>query len=270
MMGLASLFKSGIFLDLYFVKNNRANLLAFLLWPYLMLSLVLGAGLLFGSAQSFRTNVGSDVDPVIFFVSSTLIASTSLSVMWDVGGSVLLHRWAGTLPYVLLAPHRTSTILVMSYVPRYIFWSFVQLAEFLPLLFWRKGTGMLLDAGFMAAAILMGMLPLLGFSAIFASLLLMVKEESNILSWLNPVILILSGAFYPSYLFPLWARVISQLLPTTYTFELARLSALLSTPVLREALTIMGVLLGMAALYNALSYAAMGEAERRALGGGSI
>ncbi|MEM4581198.1 MAG: ABC transporter permease [Candidatus Korarchaeum sp.] len=269
-MSLLSLFKSGVLLDLYFVKNNKANLVAFLLWPYLTLLLILGAGLFLGSAQSFRVNVGSDVDPIAFFVSSTLIASASLSVMWDVGGSVLLHRWAGTLPYVLLSPHRTSTILVMSYIPRYVFWSFIQLAEFLPILLWRKGLGAMLDAGVIALAMLVGVLPLLGFSAIFASFLLVLREESNVLSWLNPVILILSGAFYPSHLFPLWARLLSQLLPTTHTFELARLSALMSGPILRDALVIMGVLLGMAALYNALSYAAMGEAERKALGSGSI
>lgn len=269
-MSLIPLFKSGIFLDLYFIKNNRANLITFLLWPYLMLLLVLGAGIFLGSAQSFRANMGSDVDPIVFFVSSTLIASASLSVMWDVGGSVLLHRWAGTLPYVLLSPHRTSTILVMSYMPRYVFWSFIQLTEFLPILLWRKGAGMVLDVGLITLAMLVGMLPLLGFSAIFASFLLIVKEESNVLGWLNPVILILSGAFYPSYLFPLWARLLSQLLPTTHTFELARLSALMSGPIVREALAIIGILLGMTVFYNAISYAAMGSAERKALGSGSI
>lgn len=269
-MGLLSLFKSGLFLDLYFVKNNRANLIAFLLWPYLMLLLIVGAGFLFGSTQSFRANLGSEVDPIVFFVASTLIASASLSIMWDVGGSVLLHRWAGTLPYVLVAPYRTSAVLVMSYVPRYVFWSFVQLTEFLPLLLWRRGMGALLDASIIATAMLIGMLPLLGFSAILASFLLIVKEETNVLSWLNPVMLILSGAFYPSYLFPIWARILSQLLPTTYTFELARLSALMSAPVVREAVTIMGVLLGMAALYNTLAYAMMGRAESKALGSGSI
>lgn len=270
-MGLVSLFKSGIYLDLYFVKNNRANLITFLLWPYLMLILVLGAGMMFGSAQTFRAKVGSDVDPIIFFVSSTLIASVSLSVMWDVGGSVLLHRWAGTLPYVLLAPYRTSVILVMSYVPRYLLWSFVQLGEFIPILMWRKGIlGGFADTLLLSLAIVVGMLPLLGFSAIFASFLLTVKEEANVLSWLNPVILILSGAFYPAYLFPHWVWLISQLLPTTHTFELARLAALMSAPILREVLTIMGLLLGMALFYNAISYALMGKAEGKALGSGSI
>lgn len=270
-MGLLSLFKSGLYLDLYFVKNSRANMIAFLLWPYLMLVLVLGAGMLFGSAQSFRAKLGSDVDPIAFFVSSTLIASVSISVMWDVGGSVLLHRWSGTLPYVLVAPHRTSVVLVMSYIPRYFFWSFVQLAEFIPILLWRKGfLGGLADSLILSIAIVVGMLPLLGFSAIFASFLLTVKEEANVLSWLNPLILILSGAFYPTYLFPRWAWLLSRLLPTTHTFELARLTALISAPLVREALTLIGLLLGMAMAYNTISYALMGKAERKALGSGSV
>ncbi|MCS7103148.1 MAG: ABC transporter permease, partial [Candidatus Korarchaeum sp.] len=207
---------------------------------------------------------------IMFFVTSTLIASASLSVMWDVGGSVLLHRWVGTLPYVMIAPHRVSKTLVMSYIPRYVFWNFLQLAEFLPLILWRRGLSTVVDVGIIVLAMLVGMLPLLGFSAIFASLLLVIKEESNFLNWLNPIILILSGAFYPTYLFPLWARLLSQLLPTTYTFELARLSAIISTSVVREAVTIIGILLGMTVFYNTLSYLAVGGAERRALRSGSI
>ncbi len=270
-MGLLSLLKSGVLLDIYFFKNNRAELVSFLTWPYILLILMLGMGFIFGSAQTFKSNVKVNADPVVFFVASTLIAMASMSVMWEVGGAVLTHRWSGTLPYVLLAPYRTSITLVMSYVPRYLLWSSIQLAEFVPLLIWREGIlGGVQDTLIMALAIVIGMLPLLGFSAIFGSFLLTLKEESNILSWLNPIILILSGAFYPAYLFPAWARLLSDLIPTTYTFELARLASLVGAPKLAEITFLIAILLGMSLLYNLASYAALGRAERKALRKGAV
>ncbi len=270
-MGWITLLKSGVILDIYFFKNNRAQLISMLSWPYIFLILMLGMGFLFGSEETFRSNVGVRADPVIYFVASTLIAMASLSVMWEVGGSVLFHRWVGTLPYLLVAPHRTSTTLVMSYVPRYLLWSFVQLLEFLPVIVWREGlVNGLASSLIMGLAIVVGMLPLLGFAAILSSFLLTVKEETNVLSWVTPVVLILSGAFYPAYLFPAWARLLSMLLPTTYTFELARLSSLLGAPKLAEMTTLIAVLLGMSLLYNVLSISMMGKAEGRAMRSGAV
>ncbi len=270
-MSFLALLKSGVVLDLYFFKNNRAQMFSFLAWPYILLVLMLGIGFIFGSAETFKSNVRMEADPVVFFVASTLVAMASMSVMWEVGGTVLSHRWTGTLPYILLAPYRTSLTLVMSYIPRYLLWSTIQLAEFVPLLIWREGVvGGLQDALIMALAIVVGMLPLLGFSAIFSSLLLTLKEESNILGWLNPIILILSGAFYPAYLFPAWARLLSQLLPTTYTFELARLASLIGAPKLAEMTFLIAILLGMSLLYNMISYTALGKAESKALRKGVV
>ncbi len=270
-MGLWTLLKSGLVLDIYFFKNNRAQLVSMFAWPYILLALMLGMGFLFGSAETFKSNVGVEADPVVFFIASTLVAMASMSVMWEVGGTVLYHRWIGTLPYVLIAPYRTSITLVMSYVPRYLLWSFMQLAEFIPVLVWREGlVGGLTDTLVMGLAIVVGMLPLLGFAAIFSAFLLTIKEETNILGWLNPIILILSGAFYPAYLFPAWARLLSMLLPTTYTFELARLSSLLGAPKLAEMTFLIAVLFGMSFLYNALSFTLMGKAESRALRSGAV
>ncbi len=270
-MSILNLLKSGVTLDIYFFKNNRAELISFLTWPYILLTLMLGMGFIFGSTQTFKSNVKVNADPIVFFVASTLIAMESMSVMWEVGGAVLTHRWSGTLPYMLLAPYRTSTTLVMSYVPRYLLWSSIHLTEFVPLLIWREGIlGGIQDVLIITLAIVIGMLPLLGFSAIFGSYLLTLKEESNILSWLNPIVLILSGAFYPAYLFPAWARILSGLIPTTYTFELARLASLIGAPKLAEITFLIAILLGMSLLYNLASYSALGKAEKKALKKGVV
>ena len=87
-MGLKTLLKSGVILDLYLYKNNRGAFISMLLWPYLMLSLILGMGILFGSPEAFRENIGLQVDPIIYFVASTLITKVSLDVTRGVRGHV--------------------------------------------------------------------------------------------------------------------------------------------------------------------------------------
>lgn len=270
-VGVKTLLKSGIVLDLYFFKNNRSAFVSMLIWPYLTLGLILGMGAMFGSAESFRQNVGLPVNPLTYFVASTVAMMVSMDVMWGVGGSVLEHRWVGTLPYVILSPNRASVTLVFTYVPRYLLTAAIQLAEFAPLVLAVEGfSNGALKLGVMALAATVGMLPLLGFAALFASFLLSIKEESNILSFLNPLILLFSGAFYPAYLLPRWAQLISAVLPSTYTIELARLAALIGSPELRRVTLLIGALVAMTALYNSASGLVIQAGERRALREGAI
>lgn len=270
-MGLKTLFKAGLMLDLYFFKNNRAAFISMLLWPYLVLSLILGMGTIFGNPESFKAKVGMEVDPIVYFVASTFVALSSIDVMWGVGGQILSQRWIGTLPYTLLAPYRTSVTLVVSYVPRYLLSISINILEFAPLIVIVSGAYQgVLKLGVLFLAATIGMFPLLGFSALFASLLLTIREESNILGWLNPIILLFSGAFYPAYLLPYWARLISQALPTTYTIELARTAALLSSPDLAHVTFLIGLLAGITVVYNFVAYLVIGAGERKAMREGAI
>jgi len=270
-MGLRTLLKSGIMLDLYFYKNNRGSLVSMLLWPYLMLALILGMGMMLGNPEAFKENLGLSVNPIIYFLASTLIAMASVDVMWGVGGNILFYRWVGTLPYILLSPNRTSSTLVFTYVPRYLLFTFIQILEFSPLILILEGFYQgVFDIGVFILAATVGMLPLLGFSALFASFLLTIKEESNVLSWLNPIILLFSGAFYPVYLLPYWAKLISQLLPSTYTIELARTVAIIGSSKFAAITSLIGILAGMAFMYNALAYVFVGAGERKAMKEGAI
>ena len=268
---IKTLLKSGVLLDLYFFKNNKGNFIAMLIWPYLMLGLVVGMGFLFGSPSTFKKNIGLNIDPIAYFIASTVVMMASISVMWEVGGNVLFLRWLGALPYVIVAPHRMSIILVLSYVPRYLFYMFIQVVEFLPLLVLLEGvTAGIVKTLIMLLAVTVGMLPLLGFSALFASLLLIIKEESNVLNWLNPIILIFSGALYPTSLMPYWMWLVSRVLPTTYTVELARTIALIGSPELAPIMFLIGILMGLAVVYNILSYMLIGAGEKSAMKRGII
>ncbi|RLE84147.1 MAG: hypothetical protein DRJ39_03620, partial [Thermoprotei archaeon] len=168
-------------------------------------------------------------------------------------------------------PNKTSLTLVFTYIPRYLLTAFIQIAEFAPLILIIEGPIQgLYKIGILIIAVTVGMLPLLGFSALFAFLLLTIKEETNVLGWLNPIILLFSGAFYPAYLLPHWARLISQLLPSTYTIELARTAALIGAPKLANITFLIGILMGIALVYNMLAYLVVDIGERKAMKVGAI
>lgn len=265
-MGIRSLVLSGITLDLYFYRNNRAAFISLMVWPYTVLGVILGAGYIFGSPGAFKRNVGVDMDPLTYFVASTAISTASLNALWYVGGGVLLLRWIGALPYVVLSPHRVSVTLVLSYLPRYFFTTSLLITEFAPLLMFSMGpsSGLHRLAILFLAAII-GMLPLLGFSAVLASFLIGVREERYALNIINPIILLFSGAFYPVYILPAWAQAVSWALPTTYTIELARVAAVLSSPRLSRITFLIAVLAGLSVVYNLLAYFLVGFSERSAL-----
>ncbi len=270
-MSIKTLLKSGIVLDICFFKNNKSAFISMMIWPYMTLGLILGMGRIFGSSRSFVQNVGIAVNPITYFVASTLAAMASLDVIWGIGGSVLHHRWTGTLPYILLSPYRTSVTLVLTYIPRYLFSAGIQLAEFAPLVLVIEGFSEgVLKLVVMVLAITIGMLPMLGFSALFTSFLLSIKEETNVLGWLNPLILLFSGAFYPAYLLPRWAGLISTALPSTYTIELARISAMIGSPSLRKVTFLIGVLAAMSVIYNSISGLLVQAGERKAMREGAI
>ena len=270
-MRLVTLLKAGLTLDLYLFKNNRAAFISMLLWPYLVLALILGMGLSFGNPSSFKQKVGMHIDPIVYFVASTFIALSSLDVMWGISGQILFQRWIGTLPYTLIAPYRTSVTLIVTYIPRYLLSTFINILEFTPLILLVNGLyqGSIKIAVLLLAATI-GMFPLLGFSALFASFLLAIKEESNVLSWINPIILMFSGAFYPAYLLPYWARLISHILPTTYTIELARTAAWLGSPDLTHITFLVGLLAGITIVYNLTAYLVVGAGEKKAMKEGAF
>lgn len=270
-MGLLNIVKSSIMLSLYFYKNNKANFISMLIWPYLMLGLVVGLGFFIGDPNSFKRNVGLDVNPLTFFIASTIVAMSSIDVMWSIAGSIVFYRWVGVLEYIFLTPHRMSLTLILSGIPSYILNSTMFLLVLSPLLLLQEGLALgLLKLAVIYIALILGMLPLIGFAVIFASLTLITEEEENFLQWLNPLILLFSGAFYPVYLLPWWVRMISMVLPSTYTIELARLTALMGSPDFGRFTFLIGVLFGLTLIYNLFAAGIVGHSERLAMKKGVV
>ncbi len=258
-----ALTKAGLYLNYTFYKNLRLQFFTIIIQPYLFWGMILALGYMFGSSQTFSRKVGMNINPVMFYLASVVVSSSSMNIMYQISGSVIYMRWSGILPYHILSPYRMSTLFIILHIPRYLLRSMISIVSFIPPIIFMEGiyNGMF-KISILFLAVTVGMLPLLGFSVILASILLMVHEQTNIFTWLRPLILIFSGAYYPAYLLPEWAQLISYILPTTYTIELARTCSIIGAPNLRYMTFLIGLLLGFTGIYNSITYIFVDKSER--------
>ncbi|ABM81262.1 ABC transporter permease [Hyperthermus butylicus] len=234
------------------LKNSRAMLATFLLWPYLMMLVMLGLGYLFGDPRIYALRMGVK-NPVFFLLSASVIAMSTVAIIDDVAGYTLYNRWNGTLTYIALAPARLPKQLLAAGIPAAILSPAVMAAAAMPAAIVFEG---LRGLGIVAAIyflMLAGMIPLVGFSVLVASLLLIVKEESNVISSISPFLLLVSGVFYPVAVLPELLQEVSRVVPVRYVVEAARSLAALGTFEGRALMAALYMLAVLGVVYNAAS-----------------
>ena len=91
-------------------------LFSYLVWLYIMVALLLSLGSLFGSIEIYSERIGVS-SPILFLLSSTVVAMSSLSIIFSVMGFVIENRWIGTLPYIMLTPSKTPIIFIAAGLP---------------------------------------------------------------------------------------------------------------------------------------------------------
>lgn len=209
---VARIFKAGVLFEVSMLKSNKGYFAATLARPYFVYALLLLISKQLGAGYTPR-----DV------VVQTLAVTGSIDVLWDVAGQGILLRVSGVLPYYTLSPGGVLLALVVSYLPRYILETLLKAVAFLPVLALEEGPAdALLHLLAAYALLLLGLLPLLGISTLVAGATLLVHEESPVLEWVTPLVLLLSGAVYPVSVLPGWMRALSALIPVTYVVELSR------------------------------------------------
>lgn len=266
-----ALFKSGVYLMICWWKNNKSSFLMMLLWPYLWVGFMYGFGKLFGSVEAFKSNVGINTHPILFYAFCTIVAFSSLTMLGDVASKFIWLRWEGLLEYIMLSPNNILLIaLGDSFIP-YLITNILLGLEVFPMMIYVEGFKV---AFFKLLALygllVIGLLPLFGLATILASLTLGLKEETNIFAFLNPLILILSGIFYPITVFPRLVQYIAKVLPQTYLFEIARALSRIGMPKVAAMILVLEVLFLLTALYNIISYPITLKAESFAKRRGAI
>ena len=258
---VASIARAEAALVIYWYRENRTMTLLQIAWPYMMVFIVIGLGSAYGSIERFAEALNV-ADPLLYVVASSLVAFTSIGIIESATQVALWHRWLGTLPYVMLAPNSMMLYVMTSGVVQSLVISAIIMIGLTPGALILSGPRGVAGLFVVLVFLLLGMLPLVAIAGAAAAVSLAVREESNVLSFLNPFLLIVSGIFYPIEMLPRILESVSDAVPVRYVVEAARIMAATGTPAGKAILALAWALAVLSVVYNALGAPAVHLGER--------
>ncbi len=262
MAGAIDVMRAQLHATIYWYKNNRWLFFTMFLWPYLMVGMLLVVGVMFGSMKEYASRMGVS-SPGFFLLSASTVAMSSLGIVDAVAGFALYNRWLGTLNYIVLSPMRTTLIFLAAGIPDSLITMLITVTSVSPAVLYIGGLGGGLRLLLILLVMLVGMLPLLGLSVLAASLLLLVKEESNIINSIVPFMLLVSGVFYPVEILPGLLQAVSRAVPVTYVVRAARIASVFGGLRGAPLIAVFYSLLLLALAYNGAASLAIRGAEER-------
>jgi|Deesub1362B_J571_1020462.scaffolds.fasta_scaffold00003_570 ABC-2 type transport system permease protein len=269
MANWTDVFRAQLFSSIAWYKNNRFMFFSMFVWPYIMVGMIYALGTIYGDIEQYTLQMGIS-NPALYLFASSVVAMSSLFIVDAVAGFTLWNRWLGTLPYIILSPVKTSVILIVAGLPDSLISPVITMLGIVPAVIYYEGIIGAAKTLLVLLIIFLGMLPMLGFASLFASLLLVLKEESNILSSLSPFILLASGVFYPIEILPRILQAVSEVVPTRYVIDASKLVSTYLLPEARPLLLIIYAIAILGGVYNLLALSAIGRAERRVKKVGAI
>lgn len=262
-MGVGGVFKAEFLAQYWWLKNNRSMLVLWLVWPYLTVLILYTLGTSFGSLENLKVSLGVD-DPLLYLFAASNIAFAASGLVDTVSGVATWHRWIGTLPYIYVSPNRFAVYLTVGGFAGSIYNVFLNYVFLLPGVLIYSGLRGGIGLTVVLLVMLLGALPLIGIALAAALLSLIAREEGNVLSFLNPLLLLLSGVFYPLTILPQILQAMSVAVPVRYVVEAARLAASFSEGPGAALYFAAYTLALMVVVYNTLSLALVSRAERAA------
>jgi len=178
--------------------------------------LVIGYGL--GGVSYFTERTG--VDPVLFYVAGSFIMLSIMAVSDDLMWRPDFDHWMGTLPYVLLSPVKRMYRYIAIPLPRLTLVLLLGLVSVVPVFTLMHGLG-----GLVEALLVIGIGALASLSFIPVSLLVMgllyrsTGENWRVLNIVRPLLMVLTGVYYPRYMMPWVARLVTYLIPSSNSVE---------------------------------------------------
>lgn len=260
-MSLTSLVAAEIYLRLMWMKHNRLATTLQLLWPYTMVLTVFGLGTAYGSLERFKQSLGIE-DPVLYLFASSIIAFTAVSVIDYTASIATWHRWIGTLPYIATASLKPAAFLMISGVATSLFVALIEVASIIPGVVLVSGAHGALKMLLVFLVLVLGMMPLIGVAGALAMASLVLREEGHAFSFVNPLLLLVSGVFYPIELLPRILKALSGVVPVSYIVEASKLIAGLTQTPMGELILVIIVIALMAVGYNSGGAAGVLAMER--------
>lgn len=260
-MGFKSVFKADTMLRLWWLKNNRVMALLELVWPYTIIIVLIGLGTSYGSLENFKRALGIE-DPILYVFASSSVAFAAVGIIDNSAAVAQWHRWLGTLPYIMTSPLKLSTYVIASGLSLSVLTVAMEYAVLLPGVLYFSGLEGLPRIGLVLAFLLLGMMPLVAIGGVAAMASLMVREEGNVMAFLNPLLLLLSGVFYPLEVLPRLLQLLSKAVPVSYVVDAAKAAATLQEGVARDLFIVAYLIAAMIVVYNIAGLGFLGGLER--------
>ncbi|MCE4611015.1 MAG: ABC transporter permease [Desulfurococcales archaeon] len=242
-------FAAEVYMSVRVYKNNPSMLFTSLTWPYLMVFVILVLGSSYGSLDEFSRSLGV-TNPIFFLFAASGIAFTAVSIV-DYGASFAAwYRWLGVLPYIVAGTPSLPAYLAASGLARSLLNVALTYVSITPAVILLGGLESGVRMIIVIGVLISGMIPLVGLAVVAAMLTVMVKVESDVLSFINPLLLLLSGVFYPIALLPDILEVVAALVPISYIVEASKIAAAFEAAWGGRLYSIMYILGLMAVAYN--------------------
>ncbi len=259
---IAAVMRAELYSYMAWMRNNRGYAFMMLFWPYIIAFFLIGYGSLVGNIETYAEKMGV-ASPLIYILASSSIMVSSIGIVDNVAGIMLHHRWIGTLPYVAVSPPRFTVYALFAAIPVSLLMGFVSLTSILPAALLIEGPVAAYKLMIVLCFVYLAMLPLVGLAAAAGGAALIVREEANIVSFLTPFVIFVSGIFYPQAILPWVLRAVSRAFPLVYVVEATRLLALYAQPPYDKLLPLAGAIAAMTIIYNGVAYPAVSYVEKQ-------
>ncbi|MCE4617842.1 MAG: ABC transporter permease [Desulfurococcales archaeon] len=260
-MGVAGIVKAELYLQISWLRSNRILFALQLFWPYTAILVIYVMGSAYGSVENLASALGVE-DPLLYIVAASAIMFAASGIIDQTASVALWHRWLGTLPYIYTSTPSFTRYLLVSGLTSSLFQSAFNFLALAPAAFIIGGLSSGLRLFLVFAVMIIGALPLIGLGITAAIASILAREEGNVLSFLNPLLVFLGGVFYPIEILPRILQEASTIIPVRYVVDAARLAAGFQTPTGQGILLILYSLALLILLYNGLASLGVSRLER--------
>mgnify|MGYP001626378597 FL=1 len=200
------------------IIRRKSAFISLLAYPYMLTVFILGIGYGLGGLNTFTEKTGAD--PLLFYISGSYMMLSIMAVSDDLLWRPDFDHWMGTLPYVLLSPVKRVYRYVAIPLPRLTLVVLLGSTSIVPVFILLHGVSGLVESLAIIAMTIAASLSFIPVSLLIMGLLYRSTGENwRVLNIVRPLIMILLGVYYPRYMMPWVARLITYLIPSSSIIE---------------------------------------------------
>ncbi len=200
------------------IIRRKSAFISLLTYPYMLTVFILGIGYGLGGLNTFTEKTGAD--PLLFYISGSYMMLSIMAVSDDLLWRPDFDHWMGTLPYVLLSPVKRVYRYVAIPLPRLTLVVLLGSTSIVPVFILLHGVSGLVESLAIIAMTIAASLSFIPVSLLIMGLLYRSTGENwRVLNIVRPLIMILLGVYYPRYMMPWVARLITYLIPSSSIIE---------------------------------------------------